>query len=49
MKEVIARTPYRIVRDQGSNRFQAIETALARMKNIGFDPNIVIADGAHLG
>jgi FkbM family methyltransferase len=49
IKAVLARTPYRIVRDQGGNRFQAIEAALAGMKNRGFDPDIVIDGGAHLG
>src|ERR1700730_14418805 len=49
IKSVMARTPYRIVRDQGGNRFQSIDAALAGMKKRGFDPDFVIVGGAHLG
>jgi FkbM family methyltransferase len=45
----MAQTPYRIVRDRGANRFQAIDVALRNMKDRGFFPRVVIDGGAHLG
>jgi FkbM family methyltransferase len=49
IKLLMAQTPYRIIRDKGENRFQAIETCLHGMKARGFSPRIVIDGGAHLG
>jgi FkbM family methyltransferase len=49
IKTLMAQTPYRIVRDRGANRFQAIDSALRNMKERGFHPRIVIDGGAHLG
>ena len=49
IKSLMARTPYRIVRDKGANRFQAIETCLRAMKTRGFAPRVVIDGGAHIG
>ena len=49
IKAIIARTPYRVVRDRGANRFQAIEVSLRGMKDRGFRPKVVIDGGAHLG
>jgi FkbM family methyltransferase len=49
VKSVFAMTPYRIVRDRGANRFQAIEVALSGMKERGFTAGLVIDGGAHLG
>jgi FkbM family methyltransferase len=49
IKAIIAQTPYRIVRDRGENRFQAIDVSLRNMKDRGFFPRIVIDGGAHLG
>jgi FkbM family methyltransferase len=48
-KAIMAQTPYRIVRDKGANRFQAIETCLRAMRERGFEPKVVIDGGAHLG
>jgi FkbM family methyltransferase len=49
IKALMAQTPYRIVRDKGANRFQAIDVALRNMKDRGFVPRVVIDGGAHLG
>ena len=49
IKAILAQTPYRIVRDKGANRFQAIEVTLRGMRDRGFSPNLVIDAGAHLG
>jgi FkbM family methyltransferase len=49
LKTIIAQTPYRIVRDRGANRFQAIDASLRNLKERGFDPKVVIDGGAHLG
>src|SRR5271166_2234269 len=48
-KAIIAKTPYRVVRDRGANRFQAIEVSLRGLKERGFCPNVIIDGGAHLG
>lgn len=45
----MARTPYRIVRDLGANRFQAIDGCMRSMKERGFSPRVIIDGGAHLG
>lgn len=49
IKAIFAQTPYRIVRDRGANRFQAVDVALRNMKDRGFLPRAVIDGGAHLG
>jgi ribosomal protein L11 methylase PrmA len=49
LRWIMAWTPYRIVRDRGANRFQAIETCLRAMKGRGFAPRVVIDGGAHAG
>jgi FkbM family methyltransferase len=49
IKWIMARTPYRLVRNYGLNRFQAIDHSLWDMKKRGFRPMIVIDGGAHLG
>ena len=49
VKALLAQTPYRIVRDKGENRFQAIETCLRAIKARGFAPKVVIDGGAHIG
>jgi FkbM family methyltransferase len=48
-KRIMAATPCRIVRDNGANRFEAIETSLRSMKSRGFEPSVVIDGGAHIG
>jgi FkbM family methyltransferase len=48
-KAMLKRTPYRVVRDHGRNRFQAIDIALAGLQRRGFRPTLVIDGGAHLG
>ena len=48
-KTLMALTPYRIVRDRGANRFQAIEVCLRSMKERGFLPKVVVDGGAHVG
>jgi FkbM family methyltransferase len=45
----MAQTPYRIVRNKGANRFQAIETCLLAMKRRGFAPGTIIDGGAYAG
>ena len=49
IKAILAQTPYRIVRDKGANRFQAVEVTLRGMRDRDFSPNLVIDAGAHLG
>jgi FkbM family methyltransferase len=49
IKSLMERTPYRIVRYNGANRFQAIESCLRMMRARGFVPRIVIDGGAHIG
>jgi FkbM family methyltransferase len=49
IKLLMAQTPYRIVRDKGANRFQAIEMCLRQMKARGFAPKVVVDAGAHIG
>lgn len=49
LKEVLARTPYRIVRRTGLNRFQAIDEAIESLARRGFEPAIVIDGGANVG
>src|ERR1700742_4259026 len=49
IKWIMAQTPYRIVRDRGANRFQAIELSLQAMKERGFDPKIIVDGGANVG
>jgi FkbM family methyltransferase len=48
-KWIMARTPYRLVREYGINRFQAIDQSLRDLRKRGFRPMIVIDGGAHLG
>jgi FkbM family methyltransferase len=48
-KTLMALTPYRIIRNRGANRFQAIEVCLHSMKERGFLPNVVVDGGAHVG
>jgi FkbM family methyltransferase len=49
IKAILNHTPYRIVRDRGANRFQAIDASLRGTKERGFYPRVVIDGGAHLG
>ncbi|MFZ0846975.1 MAG: FkbM family methyltransferase [Pseudolabrys sp.] len=49
IKAFLEYTPYRIIRDRGRNRFQAIDASLRNMKGRGYRPSIVIDGGAHLG
>jgi FkbM family methyltransferase len=49
IKQLLAYTPYRIVRSRGANRFQAIDTALGGLKERRFSPTVIIDAGAHLG
>ena len=49
IKRLLGHTPYRIVRNKGANRFQAIDTALGGLKQRGFSPAVIIDAGAHLG
>ena len=49
VKWIMARTPYRLVRNYGINRFQATDQSLWDMRKRGFHPMIVIDGGAHLG
>jgi hypothetical protein len=49
IKNLIALTPYRVVRDKGVNRFQGIHTCLKLLKALGYEPIVIIDGGAHLG
>jgi FkbM family methyltransferase len=49
IKLIMSHTPYRIIRDRGANRFQAIGTSLRAMKTRGFVPGVVIDGGANVG
>lgn len=49
LKLLTTLTPYRIVRDRGGNRFDAMEACLAQLCDRGFRPKVVIDGGAHLG
>jgi FkbM family methyltransferase len=49
LKSVMAHTSYRLVRDSGLNRFEAVEACLRSMRGLGFSPKVVIDGGAHLG
>jgi FkbM family methyltransferase len=49
VKSLMERTPYRIVRHYGANRFHAIEPCLELMKARGFAPRIIVDGGAHVG
>jgi FkbM family methyltransferase len=49
IKAILRRTPYRIVRDRGFNRFNAIDDQLLQLKRKGYEPRVVIDGGAHLG
>jgi len=49
IKSLMERTPYRIVRDHGANRFYAIEACLRMMKARGYAPKLIIDGGAHVG
>lgn len=49
LKSAIARTPYRIIRNQGSNRFSAFRECLASLKKQGYCPSVVIDGGANAG
>ncbi|HEX4410987.1 MAG TPA: FkbM family methyltransferase [Xanthobacteraceae bacterium] len=49
IKSLITITPYRIVRDQGANRFHAIDPCLRMLKKRGFSPRIILDCGAHVG
>ena len=49
LKKIIAQTPYRIIGDRGANRFQAMDVSLSGLKSRGFQPDIIIDGGAHLG
>lgn len=49
LKSLMARTPYRLVRNYGINRFQAIDQTLQSMRKQGYRPKIVIDGGANVG
>jgi FkbM family methyltransferase len=49
VKAVLRKTPYRIIRDRGLNRFNAIDEQLLQLKRKGYEPSVVIDGGAHLG
>jgi len=49
LKRFLALTPYRVVRDRGMNRFQAMDTSLKACRARGYAPGVVIDGGAHLG
>ena len=49
IKSLMERTPYRIVRHYGANRFHAIEPCLELMRARGYAPKIIIDGGAHVG
>lgn len=48
-KAILRRTPYRVVRDYGMNRFQAIDICLKNLRHAGFEPSMIVDAGAHLG
>jgi FkbM family methyltransferase len=48
-KAALKRTPYRVCRTYGINRFQGIDAALANLSQRGFEPDRVIDGGAHTG
>lgn len=49
IKALLQKTPYRIVRDRGRNRFDAIPRQLEQLKGSGYEPGVIIDGGAHLG
>lgn len=49
IKSVLAHTPYRIVKREKLNRFQAIEESLVSLAARGFRPGVVIDGGANTG
>ena len=49
IKALLAKTPYRILRDKGRNRFDAADTALKHLRDRGYRPKVVIDGGAHAG
>jgi FkbM family methyltransferase len=49
IRGLLATTPYRLVRDNGANRFEGLESALLLMKARGFEPDVIIDGGAHTG
>jgi FkbM family methyltransferase len=49
LKQALSRTPYRIVRFGGGNRFQAIEDVLINLLERGYQPSSVVDGGANTG
>lgn len=49
LKRLISFTPYRIHRNWGTNRFQAIEETLIALKKNGFEASLIIDGGANDG
>lgn len=49
IKAGMRHTPYRITRNWGANRFQAIEEALIALRKRGFEPRVIIDGGANDG
>lgn len=49
LKWALAHTPYRVVRRQAHNRFQAVEASLLAAADRGFRPTIIIDGGANVG
>ncbi|SKA38701.1 methyltransferase, FkbM family [Enhydrobacter aerosaccus] len=47
-KRLLAVTPYRIARGR-PNRFQAIESCLEHLRDLGFAPRLIVDAGAHVG
>lgn len=49
IKALLRKTPYRLVRNRGGNRFSVIEEALKSLRNRGFSPHRIIDGGANTG
>ena len=49
IKNLLRRTPYRIVRASAKNRFVAIDETLAGLKGRGYSPGMVVDGGANVG
>lgn len=49
LKNILARTPYRIVHASAKNRFGAIEEVIAQLRERGYSPRRIVDGGANVG
>ena len=49
IKTLLRKTPYRVVRSRGVNRFSVIEEALESLRSRGFSPHRIVDGGANTG